>query len=73
MNKMTHQVLVTVGPSKELLRQLKKQARSNSVFKALAVIGIGCAIWSEIGRRKQEEEIYQLTVRVKKLERNGEE
>lgn len=73
MNKFTHQVNVTVGPSKELIRQLKKQARSSSVFKALAVIGIGCATWSEIGRRKQEEEIYQLTVRVKKLERNEEE
>lgn len=73
MNKLTHQVLVTVGPSKELLTQLKKQARSTAVFKALAIVGIGCAIWSEIERRKRDEEIYQLTVRVKKLERNGEE
>ncbi len=73
MNKIKHQVFVTVGPSKELLTQLKKQARSNTVFKVLAVVSIGCAIWSEIERRKREEEIYQLTVRVKKLERAGEE
>ncbi len=73
MSKLTHQVFVTVGPSKELLTQLKKQARSNTALKALAIVSIGCAIWSEIERRKQEEEIYQLTIRVKKLERNEEE
>jgi len=73
MSKLTHQVFVTVGPSKELLTQLKKQTRSNTAFKALAIVSIGCAIWSEIERRKQEEEIYQLTIRVKKLERNEEE
>lgn len=70
MSKLTHQILVTVGPSKEFLNQLKKQTRSNRAFKALAIISIGCAIWSENGRRKQEEEIYQLTVQVKKLERS---
>ena len=35
----------------------------------LALVSVGCAIWSEVERRKQEEQIYQLSVRVKKLER----
>lgn len=73
MNKMTHQILVTVTPSKEVFNQLKKQTRSNRGLKALVVVSVACAIWSEVNRRKQEEEIYQLTIRVKKLERNEEE
>ena len=50
--------------------KLNKQSRSNKVFEAIAVIAAGCAILSEIERRKLEEQVYQLSIRVKKLERN---
>ena len=73
MKNITHQVLVTVTPSKAFLAKLNKQGRSNNVFKAIAVIAAGCAILSEIERRKLEEQVYQLSIRVKKLERSEEE
>jgi hypothetical protein len=34
----------------------------------LALAAAGLAVWSELERRKQEEQLYQLSVRVKKLE-----
>lgn len=71
MNKITHHILVTVAPSTKFLAQFKKQARRNKGVNALAVIAACCAIFSEIERRKLEEQVYQLTIRVKKLE-NGE-
>ena len=71
MKNITHQVLVTVTPSKAFLAKLNKQSRSNKVFEAIAVIAAGCAILSEIERRKLEEQVYQLSIRVKKLERAG--
>lgn len=70
MKNITHQVLVTVTPSKAFLAKLNKQSRSNRAFKAIAVIAAGCAILSEIERRKLEEQVYQLSIRVKKLERS---
>lgn len=73
MKNITHQVLVTVTPSKAFLAKLNKQSRSNRAFKAIAVIAAGCAILSEIERRKLEEQVYQLSIRVKKLERSEEE
>ena len=69
-SSMSHQVLVTVTPSKAFLAKLNKQSRSNKAFKAIAVIAAGCAILSEIERRKLEEQVYQLSIRVKKLERS---
>ena len=72
MKNITHQVLVTVTPSKAFLAKLNKQSRSNRAFKAI-VIAAGCAILSEIERRKLEEQVYQLSIRVKKLERSEEE
>lgn len=68
MKNSTHQVLVTIAPSKAFLAKLNKQSRSSNVFKAIAVIAAGCAILSEIERRKLEEQVYQLSIRVKKLE-----
>ena len=34
----------------------------------LALAAFGYAVWAEMERRKQEEQVYQLSVRVKKLE-----
>lgn len=67
MPEIRHHILVTLTPSKEFLSLTRKRSKN---LKALAVLGVGYAIWSEIERRKQEETIYQLSVRVKKLERN---
>ncbi len=68
MNKVTHRVFVTVAPSRDFLKKLNKQTKNIGSFKVLAMVGIGIAIWSEVERRKQEEIIYRLSVRVKKLE-----
>ena len=51
-----------------LEKRLAKLARKNRSLTILAVTAIGYAIWSEVERRKQEEQVYQLSVRVKKLE-----
>lgn len=52
--------------------KLARRSRTATVFAVavFAVAAIGCAVLSEMERRKQEEQIYQLTVRVKKLERS---
>lgn len=68
MNTITHNILVTVVPSKKFQNQLKKQVSSARGFKALAIAAIVCAVASEVERRKLDEQVYQLTVRVKKLE-----
>lgn len=47
-----------------------KLAGKNRRLTVLTMAAIGCAVWSEVERRKQEEQIYQLSVRVKKLERS---
>lgn len=70
MNTITHNILVTVAPSKNFQNQLKRQARSTRTFKALAIVAIVCAITSEVERRKLDEQVYQLNIHVKKLERN---
>ncbi len=54
-------------------KRLNKLCRKNRRSAVLAVVAIGCAIWSEAERRKQEEKIYQLSIMVKKLERTDEE
>ncbi len=51
-------------------RSLKKLAKSNRRLKVLCVIAVGYAIANAIEYRKQEEQVYQLSVRVKKLEQN---
>lgn len=51
-------------------KRVGKLARRNRTATVFAVAAIGCAVLSEMERRKQEEQIYQLTVRVKKLERS---
>lgn len=69
MNTITHDIFVHLVPSKELTNLFRKQTKGQRAMKILALVSVGCAIWSEVERRKQEEQIYQLSVRVKKLER----
>ena len=49
-------------------KQLTKLTRRNRSVAVRAIAAFGYAVWAEIERRKQEEEVYQLSVRVKKLE-----
>lgn len=51
-----------------LEKRLTKLARRNRSVSVLAIAAFGYAVWSEMERRKQEEQVYQLSVRVKKLE-----
>nr|DAX33574.1 MAG TPA: hypothetical protein [Caudoviricetes sp.] len=48
---------------------MQRQARSTKMFKLLAVGAMVLAAATEVERRKLEEQVYQLSVRVKKLER----
>ena len=59
MNTITHDIFVTVMPSKNFCKQMQRQARSTKILAAA----------TEVERRKLEEQVYQLSVRVKKLER----
>lgn len=49
-------------------KRITKLTRKNRTVTILAVIALGGAVLSELERRKQEEQVYQLSVRVKKLE-----
>lgn len=69
MNTITHDIFVHLIPSKELTNLFRKQVKGQRGLKMLTLVSIGYVIWSEVERRKQEEQIYQLSVRVKKLER----
>lgn len=51
-----------------LERQLSKLSRRNRSITILAVAAFGYAVWSEAQRRKQEEQVYQLSLKVKELE-----
>lgn len=51
-----------------LEKRLSKLSRRSRNIAILAVAAFGYAVWSEAKRRKQEEQIYQLSVKVKKLE-----
>lgn len=51
-------------------RRTKKLAKGGRNLKALCAMVIGYAIYTGIQCRKQEEQIYQLSVRVDKLEQN---
>ena len=61
MNTITHDIFVTVMPSKNFCKQMQRQARSTKAMVLAAA--------TEVERRKLEEQVYQLSVRVKKLER----
>lgn len=51
-----------------LEKRIGKLLRKNRRTTVLALAAVGLAVWSELERRKQEEQLYQLSVRVKKLE-----
>lgn len=70
MNTITHDIFVTVMPSKNFCKQMQRQARSTKIFKVLTVGAMAIAAATEIKRRKLEEQVYQLSVRVNKLERS---
>ena len=59
--------------SEVLDRRTKKLAKSTRNTKILCFIAVGCVICTAIKCRKQEEQCYQLSIKVKKLERNEEE
>jgi len=49
-------------------RQIKKLMKSNQSLKILSVVAIGCAIYAAAESGKREEQVYQLSIRVQKLE-----
>lgn len=67
MNTITHDIFVTVMPSKNFCKQMQRQARSTKMFKLLAVGAMVLAAATEVERRKLEEQVYQLSVRVKEV------
>lgn len=48
----------------------KKLAKGNRNLKVLCLMAIGYAIYTGIQCRKQEEQIYQLSVKMNKLEQS---
>jgi hypothetical protein len=68
MNTITHDIFVTIMPSKDTCEQIRRLAHSTKVCKVLAVGALALTALTEMERRKLEEQVYQLSVRVKKLE-----
>ena len=56
--------------SQVLDRRTKKLVRSARNVKILCFVAVGYAIYTAIECRKQEEQLYQLSIKVKKLEHN---
>lgn len=56
--------------SQVLDRRTKKLVKSARNMKILCFIAVGYAIYTAIECRKQEEQVYQLSVRVNKLEQS---
>lgn len=51
-------------------RRTRKLAKGNRNLKVLCLMAIGYAIYTGIQFRKQEEQIYQLSVKMNKLEQS---
>lgn len=51
-----------------LEKRLSKLSRRSRSITVLAVAAFGYAVWAEAQRRKQEEELYRLSLKVKDLE-----
>ena len=51
-------------------RRTRKLAKGNRNLKVLCFMAIGYAIYTGIQCRKQEEQIYQLSVKMNKLEQS---
>ena len=56
--------------SNVLDRRTKKLAKGNRNLKVLCIMAIGYAIYTGIQCLKQEEQIYQLSVKMNKLEQS---
>jgi hypothetical protein len=56
--------------SNVLDRRTRKLAKGNRNLKVLCLMAIGYAIYTGIQFRKQEEQIYQLSVKMNKLEQS---
>lgn len=56
--------------SNVLDRRTRKLAKGNRNLKVLCLMAIGYAIYTGIQCRKQEEQIYQLSVKMNKLEQS---
>lgn len=54
-------------------RVFRKFMRKNRTAKMLGATAIVCAVYTAVKFYKQEEELYKLSVRVKKLENKEEE
>lgn len=76
MNEMLNYVFTTMRSSEAVLTKLekavRKQARSNRRLKFIAITGVAYAIWTEIVRREQQNEIERLSSEVEELKHKGE-
>ena len=70
INSMQDLVDLVNHNSQVLDRRTKKLVKSARNMKILCFIAVGYAIYAAIECRKQEEQVYQLSVRVNKLEQS---
>ena len=70
INSMGDLVELINHNSNVLDRRTKKLAKGNRNLKVLCIMAIGYAIYTGIQCRKQEEQIYQLSVKMNKLEQS---
>lgn len=70
INSMRDLVDLVNHNSQVLDRRTKKLVKSARNVKILCFIAVGYAIYTAIECRKQEEQVYQLSVRVNKLEQS---
>lgn len=68
INSMEDLVVLINHNSEVLDRRTRKLGKSSRKLKVLCVIAIGYAIYAAVENLKQEEKVYQLSVRVQKLE-----
>ena len=68
VNSMRDLVDLVNHNSEVLDRRTRKLGKKSRNLKVLCVIAIGYAIYAAVENRKQEERVYQLSVRVQKLE-----
>ncbi len=70
INSMGDLVDLVNHNSTVLDRRTKKLAKSTRNVNVLCFIAVGYAIYTTIQCRKQEEQLYQISLKVKKLERD---
>lgn len=70
INSMDDLVDLINHNSNVLDRRTRKLAKGNRNLKVLCLMAIGYAIYTGIQCQKQEEQIYQLSVKMNKLEQS---